>query len=840
MSQRKETSSDTERLQARREHDYLRGRVERLEAQLARTEAELRAAGEANRRFRELVRQLRLDLEDVLGSARWRVGDLLVGAVERLLGRGRPELLIHHMQTLLERYDDAPEAGDWQFAPPRVIAPGSSGEGDARPLATWIEWVAPQQTAFGRWLSDARIRPRDAGVIPELLERELAQLRELVEATPVTGEPPLVSVIMPAYNRADIIADAITSVCEQVYPNWELLVCDDGSSDATAEAVEGFEDDRIRLIRAQHAGAAAARNRALEAAHGSLIAYLDSDNLWHPGYLAGMVATLFADPGRWCAYAAYFDMEIRSADTRLRAAAAQPFDYERLSEKNFIDLNSFVHRAELFHTLGGFTEELPRQQDWDLVLKYTFLRPPALLDLRLAVYRRNHRWNQLTRLREATRETTQRIIDGHLADWYAQGLPVASRRRRVTVLVWDICRNHFSKAYNVAEALSRDHQVQLLGFRFFDAPIFPPYAEAEPAFVTDYLDGARFPAFAERMAEVLRRIRGEVIYCVKPRLPSLGVALLANYHHGIPVIVESNDLESRVSSPDRAETPAGELDLADDALLNPYDDAWTASLESLLPRLPYKTTHNENLNRALGGGAVFVRNLKDERHFDPDRFDRDAERRELGFSAGERVILFAGLVRRHKGVFELDRLLASAPPSYRLLVAASRDTPDLGRLREKAGERVRVLPPVDRNAMAAVTVAADAVVLWLDPATAASHHQMPYKLTDALAMGVPVFANRVSDLEALIEAGVVTEVAYGDGGGLVDAIDSLYGDPGRLAALRGRGRRLFLREFSYAACRANLELLFKRLDGQAESYPGAAEFARRFDAFCRRSRLFGK
>ncbi len=99
----------------------------------------------------------------------------------------------------------------------------------------------------------------------------------------------LVSVIIPTYNRAAILKDAIRSVLAQSYANWELLVIDDGSVDGTKAVVEGFNDPRITYYYQKNAGPHHARNRGMEYSKGELIAYLDSDNVLYPTYLERMV-----------------------------------------------------------------------------------------------------------------------------------------------------------------------------------------------------------------------------------------------------------------------------------------------------------------------------------------------------------------------------------------------------------------------------------------------------------------------------------------------------------------------------------------------------------------------
>ncbi len=101
----------------------------------------------------------------------------------------------------------------------------------------------------------------------------------------------LVSIIMPAYNTGECIAQSIRSVLSQTYENWELLIVDDCSTDNTCQVVSSFADTRIRLLRNEaNAGAAVSRNFALREAKGRYIAFLDSDDLWEPEKLATQLA----------------------------------------------------------------------------------------------------------------------------------------------------------------------------------------------------------------------------------------------------------------------------------------------------------------------------------------------------------------------------------------------------------------------------------------------------------------------------------------------------------------------------------------------------------------------
>ena len=96
---------------------------------------------------------------------------------------------------------------------------------------------------------------------------------------------PLVSVIMPCYNMEKFIAYTIESVQRQTYPNWELLIVDDASTDGTAEIVKNhqIQDDRIQfVVKPKHSGIADTRNQCIKMAKGRFLAFLDADDIWHP------------------------------------------------------------------------------------------------------------------------------------------------------------------------------------------------------------------------------------------------------------------------------------------------------------------------------------------------------------------------------------------------------------------------------------------------------------------------------------------------------------------------------------------------------------------------------
>lgn len=196
---------------------------------------------------------------------------------------------------------------------------------------------------------------------------------------------PAVTIVMPTWNRAGIIEDAIRSVENQRFTDWELIVVDDGSTDNTGEVIAALakRDPRIRYVTQAHAGQSAARNRALHTAKGELIAYLDSDNVWYSEFLATAVALFGNNPEMACAYGA---MVAEPPHVRHRLKF-DPFDRARLLDGNYIPMSTLIHRRTLVDQYGGFDEQLATHEDWDLVLRYTEHRPAYRIPV-LAVRKR--------------------------------------------------------------------------------------------------------------------------------------------------------------------------------------------------------------------------------------------------------------------------------------------------------------------------------------------------------------------------------------------------------------------------------------------------------------------
>jgi glycosyltransferase involved in cell wall biosynthesis len=207
---------------------------------------------------------------------------------------------------------------------------------------------------------------------------------------------PLVSVIIPTFNRAAFVREAIASVLAQDYAHLEVIVVDDGSQDDTSGMVRAC-GPQVTYMPQPHSGVSAARNRGVAAAHGELIAFLDSDDLWLPQKVAAQVALFGQQPQVQACYTdeIWIRRGVRVNPRQIHAKHAGWIFLPSLP-RCIISPSSIMLRRVLWERLGGFDEALPACEDYDLWLRMTALVPVALLPERLIVKRGGHA-DQLSR-----------------------------------------------------------------------------------------------------------------------------------------------------------------------------------------------------------------------------------------------------------------------------------------------------------------------------------------------------------------------------------------------------------------------------------------------------------
>lgn len=210
------------------------------------------------------------------------------------------------------------------------------------------------------------------------------------------GVYPLVSVVIPTYNRSDIICATVENVLAQTYPSVEIIVVDDGSTDNTREELARF-GDRIRVVSQENAGPAAARNRGANVSQGEFIAFQDSDDLWEPIKLEAQIKLLQRVDGSvpCCLCNAVMHLSSGALTSSFGYALINPrceqgiwLNVAEVLATRFVLFNqAVVIRRKAWEKVKGFDVSLKYLEDYDLPLRLAFEGPWAFIRTPLVIYR---------------------------------------------------------------------------------------------------------------------------------------------------------------------------------------------------------------------------------------------------------------------------------------------------------------------------------------------------------------------------------------------------------------------------------------------------------------------
>ena len=203
---------------------------------------------------------------------------------------------------------------------------------------------------------------------------------------------PKVSIIIPTYNRADLLLQALESVFAQTYQNYEVIVSDDGSTDNTEEVIQQFRE-KINYLKNAHSGLpSVARNAALNQANGKYIAFLDSDDLWLPDKLKIQVDVLENNPriGLVCSNAFLTNVDGKQGEQlyQIPGNGRSGSVFLDLLQDNFVITSSVMLRRDTLEKAGNFSEakELQVGEDYALWLKIALHWEVEYLEKPLIIY----------------------------------------------------------------------------------------------------------------------------------------------------------------------------------------------------------------------------------------------------------------------------------------------------------------------------------------------------------------------------------------------------------------------------------------------------------------------
>lgn len=289
-----------------------------------------------------------------------------------------------------------------------------------------------------------------------------------------------VSVVIPAYNQAEYIPQAIESVLNQSLNDWELIIVDDGSQDATAEVVARYKDKRIRYVFQENKGLPGARNTGIRETTGEYLAFLDADDYFHGDKLAEQVAHLERNVEIGLSYASRLSVNRDGAPLRLRRAP------DSVNLASFIEgfpftINDLLVRRGWVDTIGGFDESFAlHSEDRDFYLRLLLAGCQFGRVDRVLAYRRVHMDRAFSSL-QARLETMFRALETVFSDPRCPGEILAMRDLAYArdYLVWgyqasiqeesDLAHSYYSNALRLNPSLASADYKALRRFLIFAA-----------------------------------------------------------------------------------------------------------------------------------------------------------------------------------------------------------------------------------------------------------------------------------------------------------------------------------------------------------------------------------
>ena len=205
------------------------------------------------------------------------------------------------------------------------------------------------------------------------------------------SEAPIVTVVIPAYNAASFIDETLTCILEQTLAGVEVIVVDDGSTDATADAIEPYLE-RITYIHQENAGVSAARNRGLESARGRYVCFFDADDWMYPENLAKKVAHLEDHPKDVLVHShvAATDEELnRTGEVLTGSTGDVAPDLMGYAPPAIPGPSSSVLRTDIARAVGGFNTKLSTSADFDFWIRIALRGTVASVPEVLVFYRRH-------------------------------------------------------------------------------------------------------------------------------------------------------------------------------------------------------------------------------------------------------------------------------------------------------------------------------------------------------------------------------------------------------------------------------------------------------------------
>lgn len=334
----------------------------------------------------------------------------------------------------------------------------------------------------------------------------------------------------------------------------------------------------------------------------------------------------------------------------------------------------------------------------------------------------------------------------------------AQKKGRAAIVCWDLSHNPAGRAIVLYDLLARDWDVELIGpvWSQFGGKVWTPIAKSNRKIrsfncesLTDFLPAAQ--AFAETNPY-------DLVVVSKPRAPSLALGAMLKKFHGSPMVLDVDDLELSFADSQDPVTEAEIKKNLTEAFEIPFESLSTRYCDKLIGEADSVTVSNIALRGRYGGHIV--RHARNENIFDPSLYDRDETRQKLGLKKNDFALMFVGTPRPHKGIYDIAEALHEMNDKrFVLNIVGDINYPGMqARLEELSNARINFYPNCDFRSLPAYMAAADAIPLMQDTENEIAQWQIPAKISDGMAFGLPIITTEVPPIFDLEQQNLVTVI----------------------------------------------------------------------------------
>lgn len=275
-------------------------------------------------------------------------------------------------------------------------------------------------------------------------------------------EPPAFSVIVPLYNYERYLAEAVRSVQAQTYPHWEVVICDDGSTDRGGALADELaaKDSRVTVVHQPNAGLPAARNTAIRHAKNAWLALLDADDKFFPDTLAHHAATIAAKPAALFTHGCYHRLEPDGSTTILAGSFQdRPTGPREYFDRVYLNPSCVCFHRDLLERHGWFDERLKVSEDYDLFLR--FGRETPYVPVKKPVCFRRRHGSNLSSQTGWTRTIEARVLERFVREYGGEKIISPDQMHsRLARLYYSAGRQYVKAGHNVQSVDALRHSLE--------------------------------------------------------------------------------------------------------------------------------------------------------------------------------------------------------------------------------------------------------------------------------------------------------------------------------------------------------------------------------------------